>query len=426
MKIVIHRGIDQIGGCITEIATHKTRILIDLGQNLPDGAGHVSDPLATREAVGKLTGNVDALFYTHYHGDHLGLFHLVPESVRQYIGATAQKIILRKHQQLSYIKDRAELSAEELAKIERMVPFHEGSSIRIGDITITPYFVSHSAYDSYMFLIEAEGKRMLHTGDFRDHGYLGKGLTAMIRKHILSRGKVDILITEGTMLSRIGEKVKSERELQQEVLEIMRRYKNVFVLCSSTDLERLATFYAANKKTGNRPFVCDGFQKDVLRIFSERAGTKSPIFDFDRVYDFQTTNAKLLNWMTDRGFCMLVRPTEKFAGYWKFLESHLESDQTVMIYSMWKEYVNPGGRHAVPRYLDFVSMFPTVGKVHTSGHASAECLAGVCNLINPTLGIIPIHSGDSSAYAKLPIHEHLQHKVVVTPTTINGIDIEIK
>ena len=41
MKIIIHRGIDQIGGCITEIATDNAKILIDLGQNLPDGEGIV-------------------------------------------------------------------------------------------------------------------------------------------------------------------------------------------------------------------------------------------------------------------------------------------------------------------------------------------------------------------------------------------------
>lgn len=42
MKIQIHRGARQIGGCITEIATEGCRILIDLGSNLPgnspDGA----------------------------------------------------------------------------------------------------------------------------------------------------------------------------------------------------------------------------------------------------------------------------------------------------------------------------------------------------------------------------------------------------
>lgn len=35
--------------------------------------------------------------------------------------------------------------------------------IKIKDITITPYIVDHSAYNSFMFLIEADGKRILHT-----------------------------------------------------------------------------------------------------------------------------------------------------------------------------------------------------------------------------------------------------------------------
>ena len=38
MKITIHRGQKQIGGCITEIESGSgTRILIDLGHNLPEG-----------------------------------------------------------------------------------------------------------------------------------------------------------------------------------------------------------------------------------------------------------------------------------------------------------------------------------------------------------------------------------------------------
>ena len=39
MQITIHRGIDQIGGCITEIRTARSKILIDLGHNLPKGNG---------------------------------------------------------------------------------------------------------------------------------------------------------------------------------------------------------------------------------------------------------------------------------------------------------------------------------------------------------------------------------------------------
>lgn len=76
MKIIIHRGINQIGGCITEVATDKARIFIDFGQNLPDNNGVTEDQFATPEKVAELTKGVDAIFYTHYHGDHIGLFHL--------------------------------------------------------------------------------------------------------------------------------------------------------------------------------------------------------------------------------------------------------------------------------------------------------------------------------------------------------------
>ena len=43
MKIKIHRGLDQIGGCITEIWTDSSRVFIDFGQNLP-GNGKTATP----------------------------------------------------------------------------------------------------------------------------------------------------------------------------------------------------------------------------------------------------------------------------------------------------------------------------------------------------------------------------------------------
>lgn len=426
MIIIIHRGINQIGGCITEIATDKARILIDLGQNLPDGEGIVQDTFANLDSIETLTKDIDAIFYTHYHGDHLGLFHLVPDTINQYIGNVAKKIVLCKHQRLSYIKGREEISAKEIFKIEHMHTFGPEQLIEIGDIKIIPYFVSHSAYDAYMFLIEANGKRILHTGDFRGHGYLSKGLLPTIEKLILKRGKIDFLITEGTMLARLDETVRHENELKRKVAELMKQYKNVFVMCSSTDMERLATFHAANKEVGGRPFVCDDFQKSVLDIFSNTAGMKSPLFDFGNPYSFGKESFKLIKWMQDKGFCMLVRATVKFDDYLAFLDPQIKKNETVLIYSMWKEYINPESKHAVKRYLDFVEKFPVIKKVHTSGHASAECLAEICNLVNPTFGIIPIHSEHSADYQKLPINEDLKFKIITASKEINEVMVEIQ
>jgi len=425
MKIIIHRGIDQIGGCITEIATEKASILIDFGQNLPDGKGDVLDSFSNLEVAEKITKNIDAVFYTHYHGDHLGLFHFVTDSIPQYIGVVAKRVTLCKHQRLAYIKDRKELSAKEIHKIEGMYTFESGQVIEVGDIRLTPYWVSHSAYDAYMFLVEAEGKRILHTGDFRGHGYLSKGLLPTLKKLILKQGTIDFLITEGTMLSRIDERVRHENELKRETIELMKQYKNVFVMCSSTDMERLATFYAANKEISNRPFVCDDFQKDVLEIFSDTAGKKSSLFNFNSPYSFHKNNYKLVRWMQYKGFCMLVRATDRFDDYLEFLEPKFDRYKTVLLYSMWGEYINPNSKHSIKRHLDFVSKFPIVKKIHTSGHASADSLANVCNLVNPTFGIIPIHSENSANYKKLPISEDLRAKITTKSKTIDKVTIEI-
>jgi len=40
--------------------------------------------------------------------------------------------------------------------------------------------IDHSAYDSYVFLIEAEGKRLVYSGDFQGHGRKGKSPTSLL------------------------------------------------------------------------------------------------------------------------------------------------------------------------------------------------------------------------------------------------------
>lgn len=421
MKITIHRGIDQIGGCITEIATDDTRILIDLGQNLPDNECNVNEPLQSQVAIEKLCQGIDAIIYTHYHGDHIGLFNLVPQGVVQYIGETAKQVALCKHRKLGQIKDREERSASEVASISAMRTMVGGKSFEIGEIRITPYFVSHSAYESFMLLIEADRKRILHTGDFRDHSYLGKGLEKVLRQYIK---QVDILITEGTMLSRSDERVRHESELKVEFAKLMGQYKNCFVVCSSTDLERLATIHAAHKESKpNAPFICDEFQKDILDIFSHSAGPKekSGLFRFDDALTFESRQAKI--W--DNGFTMLLRSTEKFSRWADKLLSKIDNSSTAVIFSMWGEYINPASRHVNKNHFDLIRKFKNRYKIHTSGHASKNCLSMVCSMTNPKVAIIPIHSEQSDAYHNLPISKELKSNIVVQSCSLDGVDVVI-
>ena len=99
--------------------------------------------------------------------------------------------------------------------------------------------IDHSAFDSYMFLIESEGKKILHTGDFRNHGFRGKGLEKILDKFV---GNIDLLISEGTVLNRNNRKNMTEYELSQKAKEILREYKYIFIVVASTNFDRLAAF----------------------------------------------------------------------------------------------------------------------------------------------------------------------------------------
>ena len=421
MQITIHRA-TQIGGQIIRISTAQASIIIDLGHNLPNHAED-KDVYDNDCAIAKITEGCSAILYTHYHGDHIGLFHHVPDNIPQYIGEVAKQVVCRKYKQLCFLRD---LSLQQkyrhaLTIASGMHTFHENQILHFGDISVTPYFVSHSAYDAYMFLIEAEGKRILHTGDFRGHGYLSKGLLPTIQKFI---GQVDVLIIEGTMLARKDETILTERVLSQKAAELMKEHKYVFVHCSSTDMERLASFKnAARSIFPKRPLLADEFQKDILALYSETAGKKSACFDFGKIYTYSEKNSKLKAWMLKEGFTMFIRASASFN---KLLDSIFPilpmEEKPLLIYSMWNGYINRNDTKN-EEYVKLQKRFANVVQLHTSGHATIDVLRNICKQVNPRLAILPVHKEKESDFSSIGIPSRQQEKIITTNCIINGVDI---
>ncbi len=54
--------------------------------------------------------------------------------------------------------------------------------VTIGPFRITPYVVDHSAYDAYALLIEADGRRLFYSGDFRMHGRKSRTMERLLAK----------------------------------------------------------------------------------------------------------------------------------------------------------------------------------------------------------------------------------------------------
>lgn len=368
MQIVIHRGAHQIGGCCTEIRTGQARILIDFGDELPE-PGQVSRPLDL-EGVTCGKAECDGVFFTHYHGDHVGQLPAILPSIPLYMGGAAKEIYTLYQKRVAAHHPTA--TEETLAVIQ---PLHPLGRVRVGDIQVLPLGVDHSAYDAYMFLIEAEGKRILHTGDYRLHGFRGKGVLTALEKYV---GQVDVLITEGTTLSREEQETMTEGDVERDAIGLLREHKYVFLLCSSTNIDRLAAFSAAAKKTG-RLFVCDGYQKRVLDVVTRYSGEKSPLYDFSRAL---TYGQNLLPRMKEKGFCMPVR-----GGEWvRSMAERFDPKASLFVYSMWTGYLERdpalkaflNGQHSVP--------------LHASGHGSPAQIKAVCGVVRPRIGVIPIHT----------------------------------
>lgn len=163
MQIKIHRGINQIGGCVTEIRSKKAKILIDVGTNLPNCDSKV------KVNVAKVSKKCDAVFISHYHLDHIGEYMQVKKEVPIYIGEQAKEIftIYQKRMKEPSI---AEVTQEHIDRIKTFKTFRPEETIEIGDMRLTPIRIDHSAFDSYMFLIEADGKRWI-VNTFLDNFY---------------------------------------------------------------------------------------------------------------------------------------------------------------------------------------------------------------------------------------------------------------
>lgn len=370
MQIIIHRGTHQIGGCATEIRSGSTRILIDLGAELGGGSELKINGVTEGEA------DCGGILFTHYHGDHVGLINTVLPQIKLYAGEASKQI-------MTAINNRTKQYDSQ--RLESIETFTAGRSFYIGEIKITPFSVDHSAYDSYMFLIEADGKRVLHTGDFRSHGFRGKGLESVLKKYV---GHIDALICEGTTVKGGHDTIMTEYDLHIAAKKYLAENKYVFVICSSTNFDRIAAF--CNAVPRGKYCVCDKYQFDMLKIVRECSSKYTDLYAFEKMCYYSDA---LYDKMKKRGFCMFVRLGNSY--HRKIMESFSDLSPKV-VYSMWNGYLKESEN------AEFINGF-SIDKLHTSGHADIETIKTVISETSPQV-IIPIHTEAPEQFSDLAVN----------------------
>jgi len=415
MKFIIHRGAKEIGGSCVEVTAGNTRIILDVGLPLdypgePKGSQPARSHFPSSAAhVPKVPGlfqagpAVDAILISHAHADHAGLLNYADPTIPVYCTQGTSKMLLAG----SIFAQQVEL---EKSRQKTITP---GKPIRIGDFTVTAYSVDHSAFDSAAFLIEADGKRLLYSGDLRLHGRKPGMVKALLAG--VAGKPVDALLMEGTHFSGKRDKGCTEEQLEDKFTEKIAGCDGlVLANFSPLHVDRLVSFYKATRRAG-RTFVLDPYAAFVLHLAAGQCRVPTPeAKNGIRVYynqHFERTwkkrNLGKIHRMFAKGrieleailsqpddYVMVCRPSmfkDDFRGTFP--------PDTVWVYSYWEGYLDRPDSEYPALEASVIKAGGDFVTCHTSGHIFAEDIEKFVKAVNPR-HVVPIHTTGRSEFQK--------------------------
>lgn len=418
MKLKIHRGTQEIGGSCVEVWTENTRILFDFGLPLVEKDGKEfnfnkyknlkTEKLIKQGVLPDIKGlyyksdkPIDGVLISHSHQDHYGLINFINKKTNLFLGEATYKIIKLNN-----------LFTQQRIIIKNVNFFEKQKAFQIGDFLITPYWADHAAFDAYSFLVQAEGKSIFYTGDFRNHGRKSNVFKWLI--HNVPQN-VDYLLMEGTTIGRVSKSFKTEREIENDLVEVFQQQNKInLIYASGQNIDRIVSVYRACLRT-DKLLVVDVYVATILKALSEYAKIPFPSKKFKNLkvmfpyytsrrlinegnekilyqFKYYKITQKEINNQTDK-IVMLVRLS---------MQKDLEKINLIhggnLIYSMWEGYLESP---VTKKFIDFlINRNFTIYKIHTSGHADTETLKLLADTIKPK-NIIPIHTFHGSKYKRI-------------------------
>lgn len=384
LKLVVHRSASEIGGNCIELRTAGTRLLLDIGRPLK----------AEKNATGLLapslniSEDVAGILVSHPHLDHYGLLAEAPEHWPVHCGEATLRLM-----QLT-----GSITGHPV--VQPVTTWRSGRRFEVGPFAVTPLLTDHSAFDAHMLLIEAAGRRVLYTGDFRRHGRKAALVDRLMKD---PPAQVDVLLLEGTNIGSNKPTVE-EDAVEDDFVKLMRETPGrVFVTWSAQNVDRTVSLYRACLQT-KRTLAVDLYTAEVLETLAGFGRLPRPgwpqlrvVFtkSLARMYR-QKGRGEFVERMVQHGIAARKLAQQQpwvvmtRASLIRDYETNgvMPCNEDSWSYSMWRGYLGNEDGQKLTQW--FASGGSQARHIHTSGHASQPDLLAFANAVQAKR-VVPIH-----------------------------------
>ena len=367
------------------------RILLDLGLPLDAEAGQ-EVPLPPVKGLIDPDEDLLGIVLSHPHQDHWGLIPAIKTDVPVYLGEAAHRIL----------REAAFFGAGNFA-LDMAAYLVDRVALNVGPFHITPFLNDHSAFDAHSLLVDAEGKRLFYTGDYRAHGRKGSLFERLLRE---PPAEVDALLTEGTVITPEGDHRAigvSEQEVEEQLVGLFRDAPStVLVAMSAQNIDRLVSVYRACKRT-DRTLIVDHYAASIATA-TGRSTIPQPGFPNYRVWlpfwqRVRVKRAKEFDRVNSLGRARIL-PEDFHAidqrAVFLFRSSMAEELEKAnclanarLVWSMWAGYLRPPHDEAIRPFLKRHNLKPI--HCHSSGHAGIDDIKRLVAAMQPGR-VVPVHT----------------------------------
>ena len=213
-------------------------------------------------------GYVDGIFLSHAHLDHSGAIGFLHTSIPLFCSQTTEILVnaiddvtsfksealVSRSSRLEFTSEKSKFPGSPTIKHDeikrRCITFKDKETKRIGSFSVTQFSQDHSVPGASSCVVEADGKKLLYTGDIRFHGTNPMTIDDYVKK---VRSGIDVMICEGTRVD--SDKTLTEADIIKAISEKIKSVKGlVFVDFSWKDTTRYETMKKAALAAG-RIFV---------------------------------------------------------------------------------------------------------------------------------------------------------------------------